>query len=93
MFDLNEYFDGKVKSLGFASDKGKATVGVMSEGEYVFSTSAVEHMTLTSGKMSVRLEGEEAFIDVKEGQTFIVPENSSFDVKIKGQASYLCVYG
>ena len=34
MFDVNEYFDGKVKSLAFTSGDDKATIGVMAAGEY-----------------------------------------------------------
>lgn len=35
MLQSNEYFDGKVKSIGFTSSStGRASVGVMAEGEY-----------------------------------------------------------
>ena len=36
MLKVNEYFDGKVKSIGFANAGGNATVGVMAPGEYQF---------------------------------------------------------
>ena len=35
MFKVNEYFDGKVKSLAFKSMEGQATVGVMAPGSPV----------------------------------------------------------
>ncbi|MGQ7186757.1 pyrimidine/purine nucleoside phosphorylase, partial [Escherichia sp. HC-CC] len=39
MLQSNEYFSGKVKSIGFSSSStGRASVGVMVEGEYTFST-------------------------------------------------------
>lgn len=38
MIEVNEYFDGKVKSLPVKSDKGRKTVGVMEPGEYEFDT-------------------------------------------------------
>jgi hypothetical protein len=38
MFKVNEYYDGRVKSLAFASPAGPATVGVMAPGEYEFAT-------------------------------------------------------
>ena len=44
MFKVNEYFDGKVKSVAFETTDGSATIGVMAQGEYVFGTSTVEHM-------------------------------------------------
>ncbi len=42
MLQSNEYFSGKVKSIGFSSSStGRASVGVMVEGEYTFSTAKV----------------------------------------------------
>ena len=39
MLKNNEYFDGKVKSIGFDSEStGAASVGVMAVGEYTFGT-------------------------------------------------------
>ncbi|MFP3355023.1 pyrimidine/purine nucleoside phosphorylase, partial [Pseudoalteromonas sp. SIMBA_153] len=34
MFQVNEYFNGTVKSIAFAGEEGPATVGVMAPGEY-----------------------------------------------------------
>ena len=43
MLQSNEYFSGKVKSIGFSSSStGRASVGVMVEGEYTFSTAEPE---------------------------------------------------
>ena len=59
MFDVNEYFDGKVKSIAFDTDTLPATMGVMSIGEYEFATSQFETMTVVSGSMIVKLPGSE----------------------------------
>ena len=48
--DVNEYFDGKVKSIAFQTATLPATVGVMNIGEYEFSTSKKEVMTVVSGQ-------------------------------------------
>lgn len=32
--DVNEYFDGNVKSIGFQTETLRATVGVMAPGDY-----------------------------------------------------------
>ncbi len=58
MFKVNEYFDGKVKSLAFRTAEGPATIGVMAPGEYEFGTSTVEIMTVVSGALTVKLPGE-----------------------------------
>ncbi len=34
MLDVNEYFDGRVKSIGFQTETLRATVGVMAPGTY-----------------------------------------------------------
>ena len=56
MLQSNEYFSGKVKSIGFSSSStGRASVGVMVEGEYTFSTAEPEEMTVISGALNVLL--------------------------------------
>ena len=92
MFDVNEYFDGKVKSLAFQAGDDKATVGVMAAGDYEFGTNCVEHMTLISGDMSVKLPGENDWRKIALNETFIVDANTSFLVKIGCDTSYLCLY-
>lgn len=59
MLQSNEYFDGKVKSIGFTSSStGRASVGVMAEGEYTFGTAQPEEMTVVSGALNVLLPGK-----------------------------------
>lgn len=92
MFNVNEYFDGKVKSLAFKSANDDATIGVMAAGEYEFGTSTIEHMTLISGEMSVKLPDENDWRDIAINETFIVAANTSFLVKLGSDSAYLCVY-
>lgn len=92
MFKVNEYFNGTVKSLGFTNSDGKATVGVMAKGEYEFGTSTIEEMTLVSGKWSILLPGSSTWINPGKGETFTVPKDSKFKLKIEEDSAYLCVY-
>jgi purine/pyrimidine-nucleoside phosphorylase len=92
MFKTNEYFDGKVKSIAFTTNEGPATLGVMAPGEYEFGTSTVEYMTVVSGLMTVKLPGETEFRDYKPFDTFIVPKDTKFQLKIAADAAYLCLY-
>lgn len=92
MFSTNEYFDGRVKSLSFKTREGKATIGVMAEGEYEFGTSSEELMTVISGQMSVLLPGESEWKNFNEFEFFIVPEKSSFKVRVTSDTSYRCLY-
>jgi uncharacterized protein YaiE (UPF0345 family) len=92
MFDVNEYFNGKVKSIAFKAGEDGATVGVMAVGDYEFGTGTIEHMTLVSGKMSVKLPNETEWRDIAVNEMFIVEANVKFLVKIAEEASYLCLY-
>ena len=92
MFNVNEYFDGKVKSIAFKTNNDNATIGVMAAGEYVFSTASIELMTITSGQMQVKLPGSTEWETIQNGETFRVEADQSFDVKMDRDTSYLCVY-
>jgi uncharacterized protein YaiE (UPF0345 family) len=92
MFKVNEYFDGKVKSLAFKTADGPATVGVMAAGEYEFGTSTLEIMTVVSGMLTVKLPGSEVWKDYKAGESFTVEAGKKFQLKIAADAAYLCLY-
>ncbi len=92
MFKVNEYFDGKVKSLAFQTAEGPATVGAMAPGEYEFGTSTVEIMNVVSGKLTVKLPGSEVWKDYKAGMFFTVEAGKKFQLKVAADAAYLCLY-
>tara|TARA_R110001599_G_scaffold67294_11_gene190162 strand:- start:108 stop:389 length:282 start_codon:yes stop_codon:yes gene_type:complete len=92
MLEVNEYFDGKVKSIAFQSTSLPATVGVMVAGEYTFGTSQKEYMTVVCGELVVKLPGSDEFISFKDGETFIVEANQSFDLQVPQDTAYLCKY-
>ena len=92
MLKVNEYFDGKVKSIAVENEEGNATVGVMVEGDYEFGTSSVELMTVTSGVLEVLLPGESEWKPFSKGETFRVEKDVSFKVKAIGQVAYYCLY-
>ena len=92
MFKHNEYFDGKVKSIAFASAECPATVGVMAAGEYEFGTETVEIMTVVSGEMDIKFPGSNEWQSFAAGEQFEVEKNIRFGVRIKADTSYLCLY-
>ena len=92
MINVNEYFDGAVKSLAYASAEGKSTIGVIESGEYEFGTSTHETMVVIEGELIALLPGETDWKSFTSGQAFEVPANSSFKVKTAAQSSYLCKY-
>lgn len=91
-FQSNEYFDGNVKSIAFQSETLPATVGVMEIGDYTFSTEAKEFMTVVSGSLMVKLPNVNDWKTFNVGETFMVQANANFDVKVKVQTAYLCLY-
>lgn len=92
MFKVNEYFDGKVKSIAFQGEQLPATVGVMAPGEYQFDTSKHETMTVISGALTVKLPGENEFCTYKAGDQFEIAANKVFDLKVEQDTAYLCTY-
>jgi len=89
---VNEYFDGKVKSIALQTETLPATVGVMEAGEYEFGTSQIENMTVVSGSMTVLLPGETEWKTYAQGESFEVAANVKFGVKMSGQTAYFCTY-
>ncbi|MGB2907877.1 MAG: pyrimidine/purine nucleoside phosphorylase [Candidatus Aminicenantaceae bacterium] len=92
MFNVNEYFDGKVKSLAFETDEGPATIGVMDAGEYEFGTSTVEIMQVVSGSMEVKLPGSGEWQTFRAGDSFRVEADQKFQLRLISAAAYLCLY-
>ena len=93
MFKVNEYFDGKVKSIAFQTATLPATVGVMAPGEYEFGTSQKETMTVVSGALAVRLPGESDWRTFAQGDSFVVAAERKFQLKVAVDTAYLCTYG
>ena len=92
MFKTNEYFDGKVKSIAFETAEGPATMGVMAAGEYTFATSSKEIMSVTCGRLDVKLPGSDDWVSYHVGDEFIVEKDQRFSVRSVGQTAYLCLY-
>lgn len=92
MLKVNEYFDGKVKSIAFKDDALPATVGVMAPGEYTFSTSQKETMTVIRGALTVLLPGSKHWETYMPGDDFVVEANESFQLQVDKETAYLCTY-
>ena len=89
----NIYFEGKVISRTITfSDKTIKTLGVMLPGEYEFKTNSKELMEIISGELSVQLQEETNWNNIKEGMSFNVSKDSSFKVKVLKTTNYSCSY-
>lgn len=92
MLKVNEYFDGKAKSIAFQTSTLPATVGVISPGEYEFGTSQKETMTVISGALTVLLPGMDEWMTYGAGESFEVASHASFKAKAEVDVAYLCTY-
>ncbi|MEG3639629.1 pyrimidine/purine nucleoside phosphorylase [Magnetococcus sp. PR-3] len=92
MLEVNEYFNGSVKSIGFKTETLPATVGVMVPGRYEFGTSQKETMTVVSGALTVKLPDQENWQTFTQNQSFQVDANKTFQLKVEVDTAYLCTY-
>ena len=93
MKKANVYFAGKVvsRTVLFA-DGSKKTLGIMQPGEYEFSTGDKEIMEILSGELDVSLPASPGWQAVKGGESFEVPANSKFTMKVKTLTDYCCSF-
>ena len=89
----NVYFGGNVSSrtIRFADGSTK-TLGFMLPGEYTFNTGAAEIMDILDGELDVLLPGTEQWQAIKGGESFDVPANSKFTVKVSAPTDYCCSF-
>jgi uncharacterized protein YaiE (UPF0345 family) len=89
----NVYFDGKVSSRSLTlADGSSKSLGLMQIGDYEFGTAKREIMEILSGELEVKLPGNDSWIQVRGGESFEVPANASFQVKVSAITDYCCSY-
>jgi len=90
----NVYFDGKVVSHKITFPDGAVkTLGVMLPGEYEFGTASSELMEIQAGELDVLLPGAAGWQTFGAGQSFHVPADVKFQLKVKAVVDYCCSYG
>jgi len=89
----NIYFDGKVSSRKIEFTDGSIkTLGIMMPGEYTFGTESAELMEITAGELEVLLPDNTDWQTISGGQSFDVPSNSEFKLKVHSLVDYCCSY-
>ncbi|MDP3840012.1 MAG: pyrimidine/purine nucleoside phosphorylase [Methylococcales bacterium] len=88
----NVYFGGNVSSrtIKFADGTLK-TLGFMLAGEYTFNTADAELMEIIDGELEVLLPGSN-WQAIKGGESFNVPANAKFTVKVTAPTDYICSF-
>ncbi|WOH38434.1 pyrimidine/purine nucleoside phosphorylase [Thalassotalea fonticola] len=90
--EANIYFDGQVTSRAVIfADGSSKTLGIMLPGEYEFNTSEKELMEIIAGDLDVLLPNSQ-WQQIKGGESFEVPKDSTFKLKINKVTDYCCSY-
>jgi purine/pyrimidine-nucleoside phosphorylase len=90
----NVYFDGKCVSHGVTLPDGtKKSVGVILPAQLTFNTAAPEIMECVAGSCEYKLAGSSEWVASSAGQTFSVPGNSSFEIRVAAAYHYICHFG
>lgn len=91
--EANVYFEGRVTSRAVLfADGTKKTLGLMFPGEYEFATAEKEIMEIMSGKLDVLLPEASDWITIHGGESFAVPANAKFQLKVHDLTDYCCSY-
>lgn len=89
----NVYFGGNVSSRTIKfSDGSMKTLGFMLPGEYTFNTADKETMEILDGDLEVLLPNSNQWQKIKAGESFDVPANAQFTVKIHTPTDYCCSF-
>ena len=91
--EANIYFGGNVSSRTILfSDGSRKTLGILLPGEYEFNTDDKEILEIMSGGLEVSLSEDEGWKSVSAGESFEVPAQHKFKVKVKDITDYCCSY-
>ena len=87
----NVYFDGKCVSHSLTlADGSKKSVGVILPATLTFNTGAPEIMECVAGSCEYKLDGSNAWVKSSAGESFNVPGNSKFEIRVAEAYHYIC---
>ena len=90
----NVYFDGKCVSHGITFAYGtKKSVGVILPATLTFNTGAPEIMECVAGACEYKLAGSDTWVKSGAGESFSIPGNSKFDIRVTEAYHYICHFG
>lgn len=90
----NVYFDGKCVSHSFTlADGTKKSVGVVLPSTLTFNTGAPEIMECVAGSCEYKLAGSDTWAKSGPGESFSIPGNSRFEIRVTDAYHYICHFG
>lgn len=89
----NIYFDGRVTSRTLIlPDGSRKTLGIMQPGEFEFGTQTAERMEILGGELDVQLPDEDGWHRIRGGESFEVPANARFRMRVLSLTDYCCSF-
>jgi len=73
-------------------DGSRKTLGIMLPGEYEFNAKDKEIMEIMSGELEVLLPDGDGWRQLTGGESFEVPADSIFQLKVKTITDYCCSF-
>lgn len=93
----NVYFEGRCVSHGITLPDGtRKSIGVVLPATLTFNVGASEIMECVAGACEYRLASQGPWTRRTAGESFSVPPNSSFDIRVTpqdGAYHYICHFG
>ena len=90
----NVYFDGKCVSHSLTrADGTQLSVGVILLAILTFNTGASEIMECVAGSCEYLLAGQTEWQRSQAGESFKVPGQSSFQIRVTESYHYICHFG
>lgn len=90
----NVYFDGKCVSHDVQTADGqRKSVGVIFPADLTFGTAAPETMECVGGACEYQLEEGGPWRLCAPGQSFQIPGNAKFNIRVTEVFHYICHYG
>ena len=87
----NVYFGGKCVSHSIVlTDGTKKSVGVILPGHLTFNTGVAEIMECVAGGCEYKVAGTDEWKRSGPGDKFLIPGESSFEVKVAEAYHYIC---
>ena len=88
----NVYFDGRCVSHSLQlPDGSKKSIGVILPATLRFNTGAAERMECVAGRCAYRLDGAgDAWLASNPGESFSIPAESSFEIRVEAAYHYIC---
>jgi uncharacterized protein YaiE (UPF0345 family) len=74
------------------ADGTKKSAGVVLPSQLTFGTAAAEIMECVAGSCEYKLDGTDQWLTSKAGESFQVPANSKFDIRVTESYHYICHY-